>query len=57
MKKLIRTIIGRYIKLNPSLSDKEFVEVLSTEIADEIELAMKKRKEEKIKENYEQEKT
>ena len=57
MKQLIRTIIGRYIKYNPSLSDEEFVEILSTEIADEVEIAIRKRKDEKTKENREQKKT
>ena len=38
MKELIRRIIGRYIKLNPSLSDEGFVEMLSSEIADELEI-------------------
>jgi len=36
MKELIRSIIERYGKLNPSLDDEDFVEMLSSEIADEL---------------------
>jgi len=41
MKELIREIIKRYEKLNPSLSDKDFVEMLSSEIADEVKTKIK----------------
>ena len=51
MKELIRRIIGRYIKLNPSLSDEGFVEMLSSEIADELDVVIHE-----IKENYEKSK-
>lgn len=48
MKDIIRQTIGRYIKLNPSLSDDKFVEMLSAEIADEVQQAIdQKRKDEK----------
>lgn len=41
MKELIREIIRRYGKLNPSLSDEDFVEMLSSEIADELNIKLK----------------
>lgn len=41
MKELIRSIIERYGKLNPSLDDEDFVEMLSSEIADELKSTIK----------------
>jgi len=40
MKELIISIIKRYKNLNPSLSDEDFVEMLSSEIADEVKIKL-----------------